>query len=82
MKEIPTDRPVTYQLQYRKCGKAGCSTCRTYGHGPYWYARWWEPLRKGHVQDVAYIGKELPPGIQSPPGAREFTIMPEDPAQS
>jgi hypothetical protein len=40
-KEIPTDRSVTFQHQFRKCGKPSCGTCqRTKGHGPYWYAYW------------------------------------------
>ena len=41
MKDIPNNQHITYQLQFRKCGKASCSTCRDgQGHGPYWYAYW------------------------------------------
>lgn len=55
MKQLPRDQHITYQLQYRKCGKPTCRTCREgQGHGPYWYAYWHEGsrLRSG------YIGKE------------------------
>jgi hypothetical protein len=32
------ERP-TYQLQYRRCGRANCHVCKQgQGHGPYWYA--------------------------------------------
>lgn len=57
-KAIPADgRTVTYQLQHRKCGKSGCSTCHFgYGHGPYWYAYWHE----GKKLVSAYAGKIHP----------------------
>jgi hypothetical protein len=55
--KIPTDQHITYQLQYRKCGKARCSTCKQgLGHGPYWYAYW----REGARLRSGYVGK-LPP---------------------
>lgn len=55
--KIPTDHHITYQLQYRKCGKARCSTCQKgLGHGPYWYAYW----REGARLRSGYVGK-LPP---------------------
>jgi hypothetical protein len=57
MTVIPSDQHITYQLQYRKCGKASCSTCRNgQGHGPYWYAYW----REGSRLRSGYIGKVHP----------------------
>jgi hypothetical protein len=57
MKDIPSDQHITYQLQYRKCGKASCSTCRNgQGHGPYWYAYW----REGARLRSGYVGKIHP----------------------
>ena len=54
MTQLPTDLHITYQLQYRKCGKSACSTCRVgTGHGPYWYAYW----REGTRLRSGYIGK-------------------------
>lgn len=68
MTEIPGDQHITYQLQYRKCGKASCSTCRnSQGHGPYWYAYW----REGSRLRSGYIGKVHPHlhGQSTPGGA-------------
>ena len=57
MTHLPNDLHITYQLQYRKCGKASCSTCRDgQGHGPYWYAYW----REGSRLRSGYIGKVSP----------------------
>jgi hypothetical protein len=57
MTDIPSDQHITYQLQYRKCGKVSCSTCRNgQGHGPYWYAYW----REGSRLRSGYIGKVHP----------------------
>jgi hypothetical protein len=57
MTELPRDQHITYQLQYRKCGKASCGTCRTgQGHGPYWYAYW----REGTRLRSGYVGKVHP----------------------
>jgi hypothetical protein len=57
MRDIPKDQHITYQRQYRKCGKAACSTCRNgQGHGPYWYAYW----REGSRLRSGYIGKTHP----------------------
>lgn len=57
MTDIPSDQHITYQLQYRKCGKTSCSTCRNgQGHGPYWYAYW----REGSRLRSGYIGKVRP----------------------
>ncbi len=56
MAQLPKDKHITYQLQYRKCGKPNCSTCRDgQGHGPYWYAYWHEGSRLRST----YIGKTL-----------------------
>ena len=54
MKQLPGDQHITYQLQYRKCGKPTCRTCREgQGHGPYWYAYWHD----GSRLKSGYIGK-------------------------
>jgi len=54
MSKIPSDQHITYQLQFRKCGKSSCSKCRnTQGHGPYWYAYW----RVGSRLVSGYVGK-------------------------
>ena len=59
MTHLPGDQHVTYQFQYRKCGKSSCSTCRNgQGHGPYWYAYW----REGSRLRSGYIGKVHPDG--------------------
>ena len=61
---MPSPRPrdgasIKYSQQYRRCGKAGCTRCTPpgRGHGPYWYAYWWE---QGKARS-RYLGKELPP---------------------
>ena len=60
MAKLPTDLHITYQLQYRKCGKPSCGTCkRGPGHGPYWYAYW----REGNKLRSGYIGKVQPNGV-------------------
>ena len=57
MTNLPDDQHITYQLQYRKCGKPSCSTCRgSRGHGPYWYAYW----REGARLRSGYVGKVHP----------------------
>ncbi|MFL5662321.1 MAG: DUF6788 family protein [Ktedonobacteraceae bacterium] len=57
MTQLPSDQHITYQLQYRKCGKTSCGTCRDgQGHGPYWYAYW----REGSRLRSGYIGKVHP----------------------
>ena len=62
---------LKYSQQYRRCGRPDCPTCTPpgRGHGPYWYAYWWE---QGRVRS-RYLGKELPssePVLQAlaPPG--------------
>ncbi len=57
MAQLPTNQHITYQLQFRKCGKPSCGTCkRGPGHGPYWYAYW----REGNKLRSGYIGKVRP----------------------
>ena len=64
MSKLPTDQHITYQLQYRKCGKPTCGTCKVgAGHGPYWYAYW----REGAKLRSGYIGKTQPANLA--PGA-------------
>ena len=64
MNQLPNNHHITYQLQYRKCGKAACSTCRDgQGHGPYWYAYW----REGSRLRSGYIGKAHPTEETSTP---------------
>jgi hypothetical protein len=63
MTQLPSDHTITYQLQYRKCGKPTCRTCRMGpGHGPYWYAYW----RDGSRIHSAYIGKVRPSSLETP----------------
>ena len=60
MAKLPTEGHITYQLQFRKCGKPSCGTCkRGPGHGPYWYAYW----REGPKLRSGYIGKMQPVGV-------------------
>ena len=60
MTNLPANVHITYQLQYRKCGKPTCGTCkRGPGHGPYWYAYW----REGSKLRSGYIGKVQPVGV-------------------
>lgn len=60
MANLPSNVHITYQLQYRKCGKPSCGTCkRGPGHGPYWYAYW----REGAKLRSGYIGKVQPVGV-------------------
>ena len=64
--QLPDDREVTYELQYRRCGREHCR-CRdptdNPGHGPYWYAFY--RVRDGHggtrVKSV-YVGKPTDDG--------------------
>jgi hypothetical protein len=63
MAQLPNSQHITYQLQFRKCGKPTCSTCREgQGHGPYWYAYW----REGSRLRSGYIGKAPPEAEPSP----------------
>jgi hypothetical protein len=62
MDKIPSNHHITYQLQYRKCGKLSCRTCRSGpGHGPYWYAYW----REGSRLHSTYIGKVRPDSLDT-----------------
>ena len=57
MAQLSNSQHITYQLQFRKCGKPTCSTCREgQGHGPYWYAYW----REGPRLRSGYVGKSRP----------------------
>ena len=68
MANLPTDLHITYQLQYRKCGKPSCGTCkRGSGHGPYWYAYWSENGRT----KTRYIGVHHPPDLE--PAQQDLT---------
>jgi hypothetical protein len=56
--DIPEERQAgskIYRLQRVKCGKPNCKCASGEGHGPYWYAYWWE---KGRTRSK-YIGKTL-----------------------
>ena len=67
MAQLPADQHITYQLQYRKCGKPTCSTCKSgVGHGPYWYAYW----RDGAKLRSGYIGKVQPTAVSAADVAR------------
>ncbi len=72
---------VTYHQQVSYCGKPRCRKCREgVGHGPYWYAYRNENGRTTRT----YIGKELPPELQSAQdtatGVQEHTPVEADPA--
>jgi hypothetical protein len=42
MAERPTEKHITYHLEYRKCADPSCGICRMGpGHGPSWYASWY-----------------------------------------
>ncbi len=75
MTTLPTNQHITYQLQYRKCGKPTCSTCRLgAGHGPYWYAYW----REGTKLRSGYIGKSQPVAVSNADAARaEARLVPD-----
>jgi len=50
---------ASFQQQYTCCGKKTCNLCfgKSYAHGPYWYATWWDARRERHR--TAYVGIEL-----------------------
>jgi hypothetical protein len=54
---------VTYTLEWTRCGHAErCGRCRVayYGHGPYWYARYWDATKGKRGRTVTqYIGRHL-----------------------
>jgi hypothetical protein len=77
MTQLPSDQHITYQLQYRKCGKPTCSTCRTsQGHGPYWYAYW----REGSRLRSGYVGKVNPAAQGSASVESNLELSPEEAA--
>lgn len=70
--ELPTDIPVSYQSERRKCGKRRCSVCaQGEGHGPYWYAYWIE----GGMKRVAYLGKNLPESVKKTQAQRSEDVL-------
>jgi predicted ATPase/DNA-binding SARP family transcriptional activator len=54
----PSTPAISYSRQFRRCGKTDCAVCRQggRGHGPYWYAYWWEDGR----MRSRYLGKQTP----------------------
>ena len=57
--EIPEGVHVTYQFQYRKCGKPLCKQCHLGpGHGPYWYGY----FRQNGQYQCKYFGRRHPKG--------------------
>lgn len=54
MKQIPTDRHITYSRTYRHCGKPSCHCHRDQPHGPYIYAFWQDDSGK---LTGTYVGK-------------------------
>lgn len=58
VKDATTGR--LYKQEISLCGKERCKKCeRGDGHGPYWYAYWWE----GGKTRKKYIGKTLPASL-------------------
>jgi predicted ATPase/DNA-binding SARP family transcriptional activator len=56
---VPEPATVSYQQKYTRCNKPTCRSCAEGpGHGPYWYAFWWE----GGRTRTRYLGKTLPEG--------------------
>ena len=76
MARIPNNQHITYQFQFRKCGKPSCSTCKSgQGHGPYWYAYW----REGSRLKSGYVGKKkVGVGVES---ANAVTAVPTEAAR-
>src|SRR5947209_14517268 len=54
---------VIYRQQYVRCGKAKCRRCPPAGpgHGPYWYAFYWDYRQRTRS---FYVGKTLPAGVE------------------
>lgn len=54
---------VIYRQQYVRCGKPGCGRCPPMGpgHGPYWYAFYWDYRQRTRS---VYVGKTLPAGVE------------------
>ncbi len=56
------DRTYSYQQKYTRCHKPACRRCADGpGHGPYWYAFWWEAGRTR----TRYLGKTAPQAAQT-----------------
>lgn len=67
MKRIPRGCHITYQAQYRTCGKPECH-CRKGGnerHGPYFYGFWRDHSDHNKLHSF-YVGKRLPRGAALP----------------
>ena len=65
---------ITYQQQYRRCGKisCGCHDNPEQRHGPYWYAYWRDEARILHS---SYVGKTPPAQFTTIPTK---SVEPED----
>lgn len=56
MRDIPEGAHVSYQFQYRKCGK--CAACEQGpGHGPYFYGYWRVPGMRPQSKNMGKILK-------------------------
>lgn len=60
MSIIPANAHITYQHQYRKCGKPTCRCKRGQPHGPYWYAY----ARVNGKLTARYVGKDKPEEVR------------------
>jgi hypothetical protein len=63
--QLPEGRTVTFELQYRRCGKELCHCRGPEGmlHGPYWYGYWRERDGHGGIRvKSAYVGKPAKDG--------------------
>jgi len=67
----PDPKVSTYSRQYRRCGKPACASCASGpGHGPYWYAYWWEQ----GTRRTRYLGRVLPVGATAGESADPPTV--------
>src|SRR5260221_741460 len=65
MVKASEERHGTKQLQYRKCNKPHCNTCRNGpGHGPYWYS-YYRDKKTGKLRS-RYISKATPDDVVKP----------------
>lgn len=58
-KKIRADGKITFQLQYRKCGKPTCKCNHGEPHGPYGYYYY---RQNGRLKS-AYVGKMKEEGV-------------------
>ena len=76
----PAAGSVSYSQQHRRCPRLGCPSCTPpgRGHGPYWYAYWWE----GGRMRSRYLGKDAPtqPGLVGDPRAQVAVVPVPAPA--